>query len=45
MVCELSQQQKMVTMKIEVKLPIYEVDVIWIFVYFTWKDELDREDF
>ena len=34
-------------MKIEIKLPIYEfeVDIIWIFIYFTWKDELDREDF
>ena len=46
MVRELSQQ-KLVSIKAEIKLPIYEfeVDSIWIFIYFIWKDELDREDF
>ena len=46
MVRELSQQ-KLVNIKAEIKLPIYEfeVDSIWIFIYFIWKDELDREDF
>lgn len=46
MVCELSQQ-KLVNIKTEIKLPVYEfeVDKIWIFIYFIWKDELDREDF
>lgn len=46
MVCELSQQN-LVNIKTEIKLLIYEfeVDNIWIFIYFTWKDELDREDF
>lgn len=46
MVCELSQQ-KLVNIKTEIKLLIYEfeVDNIWIFIYFIWKDELDREDF
>lgn len=46
MVRELSQQ-KLVNIKAEIKLPIYEfeVDSIWIFIYFIWKDELDREHF
>ena len=46
MVCELSQQ-KLVNIKTEIKLLIYEfeVDNIWIFIYFIWKDELDREHF
>ena len=44
MACELSQQKKI---KIGIKLPIYEfeIDIIWLFIFFIWKGELDKMDF